>query len=161
MGRKMASAALPPSDLYERDYYTWIQEQVRALRERRVEDLDWPNLAEEIEDLGKSEKRALKSRITKLLEHLLKMAYASDRIWQSNNRSWELSVGNAREAAGELVEENPGLRPFLNEIFARAYRTARRDALRALRLPDSAIPETPPWTFEQVIDDHFMPKRES
>jgi len=44
----MASAALPPSDLYERDYYTWIQEQVRALRERHVEDLDWPNLAEEI-----------------------------------------------------------------------------------------------------------------
>ena len=79
----MASAALPPSDLYERDYYTWIQEQVRALREHRVEDLDWPNLAEEIEDLGKSEKRALKTRITKLLEHLLKMAYASDRIWQS------------------------------------------------------------------------------
>jgi len=53
MGRKIASAALPPSDLYERDYYTWIQEQVRALRERRVEDLDWPNLAEEIEDLEK------------------------------------------------------------------------------------------------------------
>ena len=53
MGRKMASAALPPSELYERDYYTWIQEQVRALRDRRVEDLDWPNLAEEIEDLEK------------------------------------------------------------------------------------------------------------
>lgn len=49
----MASASLPPSDLYERDYYTWIQEQVRALRERRVEHLDWPNLAEEIEDLEK------------------------------------------------------------------------------------------------------------
>ena len=103
MGRKMASAALPPSDLYERDYYTWIQEQVRALRERHVEDLDWPNLAEEIEDLGKSEKRELKSRIAKLLEHLLKMAYASDRVWQSNSRGWELSVENAREAAGELV----------------------------------------------------------
>jgi hypothetical protein len=145
----MASAALPPSDLYERDYYTWIQEQVRALREHRVENLDWPNLAEEIEDLGKSEKRALKSRIAKLLEHLLKMAYASDRVWQSNSRGWELSVENAREAAGELVEENPGLRPFLNEIFTGAYRTARRDALRALRMPNSAIPETPPWTVEQ------------
>jgi hypothetical protein len=161
MGRKMASAALPPSELYERDYYTWIQEQVRALRERRVEDLDWPNLAEEIEDLGKSEKRGLKSRITRLLEHLLKMAYASDRVWQSNSRGWELSVENAREAAGELVEENPGLRPYLDELFAGAYRTARRDTLKALRLPNSAIPETPPWTFEQVIDNLFVPKRES
>ena len=157
----MASAALPPSELYERDYYTWIQEQVRALRERRVEDLYWPNLAEEIEDLGKSERRALKSRIAKLLEHLLKMAYASDRVWQSNSRGWELSLENAREAAGELVEENPGLRPFLNEIFASAYRTARRDALRALRMPNSAIPETPSWTLEQVIDNRFVPKRES
>ena len=161
MGQKMASAALPPSDLYERDYYTWIQEQVRALREHRVEDLDWPNLAEEIEDLGKSEKRALKSRIAKLLEHLLKMAYASDRVWQSNSRGWELSMENAREAARELVEENPGLRPFLNEIFGSAYRTARRDALKALRLPDSAIPESPPWMFEQIIDERFVPKRES
>ena len=159
MGQKMASAALPPSDLYERDYYTWIQEQVRALREHRVEDLDWPNLAEEIEDLGKSEKRGLKSRITRLLEHILKLSYARQRMWQSNSRGWELSIRNAREAARELVEENPGLRPQLKEIFVSAYRVARNDTLKSLRLPDSAIPETPPWTFEQVIDGRFVPKR--
>ena len=53
----MASAALAPSDLYERDYYTWIQEQVRALRERRAEDLDWPNLADG--DRGPRKKRGV------------------------------------------------------------------------------------------------------
>jgi hypothetical protein len=157
----MASVALPPSELYERDYYTWIQEQVRALRERRVEDLDWPNLAEEIEDLGKSERRGLRSQITRLLVHLLKLAFARPRLLETNRRGWELSVRGGRRQVLGLLSENPGLRPQLQDIYASAYDIARLDALRILRLPDSAIPETPPWTFEQVIDDRFVPKRES
>ena len=50
-------------DLYERDYYTWVVEQARALKQRRIEMLDWQNLAEEVEDLGRSEKRELRSRL--------------------------------------------------------------------------------------------------
>ena len=53
----ISSAPLPPAELYERDYYTWTQEQARALRDRRTEAVDWTNVAEEIEDLGKSERR--------------------------------------------------------------------------------------------------------
>ena len=75
-----AHKLVPSSELYEGDYYAWIQEQVRALREHRVEDLDWPNLMEEIEDLGKSERRALQSQVARLVEHLLKLAYAPIRI---------------------------------------------------------------------------------
>jgi hypothetical protein len=86
MGRKMASAALPPSDLYERDYYTWIQEQVRALRGRRVEDLDWPNLAEEIEDLEKNERRLLRHQISLLLGYLLKRDHASSKMLRARRR---------------------------------------------------------------------------
>jgi hypothetical protein len=56
---KISPATLPPTDLYERDYYTWTQEQARALREHRTEELDWANVAEEIEDLGKRGKARL------------------------------------------------------------------------------------------------------
>src|SRR5260370_17295876 len=120
MGRKMASAALPPSDLYERDYYTWILEQVRALRERRVEDLDWPNLAEEIEDLGKSERRGLRSQITRLLVHLLKLAFARPRLLEPNRRGWELRVrGGSRKLLGR-PSENPRLPPPRHTIYPSA-----------------------------------------
>jgi Domain of unknown function DUF29 len=69
----MTSMRNPSSDLYERDYYAWLQDQVRALREHRSEDVDWENVAEEIEDLGKSERRGISSHLATLVEHLLKL----------------------------------------------------------------------------------------
>jgi len=155
---KIASATIPHSELYERDYYTWAQEQARALRERRIEEIDWINLAEEIEGLARSEKHALQSRIARLLEHLLKLAYARERMLESNARGWQLSARNARDAVRQLLDENPGLQSQLENIFIRAYRSARNGTLRVLRLPDSAIPEASSWTLEQTIDEKFFPR---
>ena len=156
---KIASAPLPPAELYERDYYTWTQEQARALRERRIEELDWTNVAEEIEDLGKREKRALRSQLVRLLGHLLKFAFAREVMWSNNSRGWELSIRGARREASMYLDENPGLRPHVEQIFRSAYESARLEVLKALRLPDSAIPETAPWNLDQIIDDAFLPKR--
>jgi hypothetical protein len=156
-----AHKLVPSSELYEGDYYAWIQEQVRALREHRVEDLDWPNLMEEIEDLGKSERRALESQVARLVEHLLKLTYAPIRISRPNRRGWEVTIRTARRRIRRLLRESPSLRSKLDQIFTEGYEDGRDDALIAIGLPDSAIPETPPWTFEQVIDDRFVPKRES
>ena len=156
---KVSSAQLPPADLYERDYYTWIQEQVRALRERRVEEVDWSNVAEEIEDLGKREKRALRSQLVRLLGHLIKFAYAREVMWVNNARGWELSIRGARSEALMYLDENPGLRPHVPEIFRSAYRSARLEVMKALRLPDSAIPEAPPWPLDEIIEDGFLPSR--
>ncbi len=124
MGRKMASAALPPSDLYERDYYTWIQEQVRALRERRIEDLDWPNLAEEIEDLEKNERRLLRHQISLLLGYLLKRTYAPSKMLRARGREWEISIRQARHHIESLLKESPGLLSRIDEIFGQAYEKA-------------------------------------
>src|SRR5919108_445155 len=74
--RTMSSAKISSSELYDHDYYAWIQDQVRALRERRIEDVDWDNVAEEIEDLGKSERRGIRSQMARLGENLLKIQYA-------------------------------------------------------------------------------------
>jgi len=158
---KISSAAIPPTELYDRDYYTWTQEQARALREHRIEEVDWSNVAEEIEDLGKSERRALRSRLTRLLENLLKYAHSRERMFENNTRGWELSARNARDAFRDRLEESPGLRPQLEDVYIRAYREARNDVLKALRLPDSAISETPPWTIDEIIDDAFLPPRNS
>jgi hypothetical protein len=158
---RISSAEFPPAELYERDYYTWTQEQARALRERRLEELDWSNVAEEIEDLGKREKRALRSQLVRLLGHLLKFAYAREVMWENNSRGWELSIRGARREAMIYLDENPGLQPHLEQIFRSAYGSARLEIMKALRLPDTAIPEATPWTLDEIIDDAFLPKRNS
>jgi hypothetical protein len=155
---KTASATIPHSERYERDYYTWAQEQARALREHRIEEIDRVNLAEEIEGLAKSEKHALQSRIARLLEQLLKLTYTRERMLESNARGWQLSARNARDALHQLLHENPGLHSQLENIFIRAYRSDRNDTLRVLRLPDSAISEALTWTLEQTIDEKFFPR---
>jgi hypothetical protein len=145
------------SELYDRDYYAWIQHQVGALRERRVEDVDWANAAEEIEDLGKSERRGLGSQLARLLEHLLKLQYARGTHRKNNRRGWQLSIKGARIALEALLNDSPSLRAELPEMLAHAYRTARLEALRKARLSDEAVPESPPWTIEQVMDEGFLP----
>ena len=151
-----------PKTLYHRDFLAWSRQQAEALRAAARTGsnqlLDWENLAEEIEGLARSEKHALQSRIARLLEHLLKLTYARQRMLESNSRGWQLSARNARDAVQQLLHENPGLHSQLENIFVRAYRSARNDTLRVLRLPDSAIPEASPWTLEQTIDEKFFPR---
>jgi hypothetical protein len=157
----MAAMRNPSSDLYERDYYAWLQDQVRALRERHVEDVDWENVAEEIERLGKSERRGIRSHLATVLEHLLKLEYAHGIFREYNARGWRVSVRSARRQLRELLDESPSLRPQLAEILVRAYGDGRIEALREPRLTEDILPETLPWTLEQVMDDSFMPDQTS
>jgi hypothetical protein len=145
------------SELYEHDYYAWIQRQTKAMRERRVDEIDWANVAEEIEDLGKSEKRSIESRLARILEHFLKLNYAPARMRNLDGRGWELSIREARRQIRRRLSESPSLRRKTREMVPHAYESGRNATLIALDLPDSALPETSPWTLEQVLDDSFLP----
>ncbi len=153
----MASARISSSQLYDHDYYAWIQDQVRTLRERRIEDVDWENVAEEIEDLGKSERRSVQSHLENLIEHLLKLSYTRGTTRARNARLWEGTGELARLRIRHLLDESLSLRPTIGELFPHAYKAARITTRVALKLPRNAIPETPPWTLEQVMDDSFVP----
>ena len=130
----MALVRNSPSDLYERDYYAWVQDQVEALRERRIEDVDWKNVAEEIEDLGKSEKRALRSLLVRLVEHLLKIEHAPVKVLSENLRGWQVSVRSS-PCSGEVArrESQPSAGAQAN-LYARL---SRRPG------PGSCVFETP------------------
>ena len=153
----MRSDKASGSELYEHDYYAWVQGQVDALRQRRIEDVDWENVAEEIEDLGKSQRQSAESHMIRLLEHLLKLQYAGGTIRKNNARGWQLSVRDARLVVRKLLDQNPSLRPQLAGMLPYAYQRGRLAALRKARLPDHAIPESCLWAVEQVIDDDFLP----
>ncbi len=142
---------------YERDYYAWVQEQVAALRERRPEALDWENLREEVEDLGKRERRDLRSRLEVILVHLLKWQFQA----QKRSRSWEGSLAEQRLRAMDLLGENPSLKPQLPELTARAYQLACMAAASEMGLRkrewQRTFPAACPWSVEQVLDEDFVP----
>jgi len=139
---------------YEKDFYGWTQEQAALLRAGRLTDLDIDNLIEEVETMGRSEKRELESRLTVLLLHLLKWKYQEVR----RGRSWELSIIEQRLKFDETLEENPGLKPRLDEILAKSYKFAVIQASREAGISRSVFPDLCPWSLDQITDDIFYPE---
>jgi Domain of unknown function DUF29 len=138
---------------YEKDFYSWTQEQADLLRNGQFSSLDIPNLIEEIETMGRSEKRELESRLTILLLHLLKWKYQEVR----RGRSWQLSIDEQRIQFEETLNENPGLKPKLDEIVQKAYRLAVIQAARETKITKAVFPECCPWNLAQLIEDEFYP----
>jgi len=136
--------------LYERDYYRWALQQARALKEHRLEDLDWENLSDEVEGLAKTARRELRSRLKVLLEHLIKWQLQPQR----RGRSWRTTVAVQRLEIREHLDENPGLKPSVAEVLAQAYKAARLEVSgRFLRRSDPQPRDSCPWPFERVMDE--------
>ena len=110
--------------LHESDFYAWSLEQAALLRAGRIGEADLDAIAEEIESMGKTEKRELVSRLTVLLLHLLKWRHQSSH----RGKSWRLSIANARDDITDHLEDNPSLNAMLENVMEHAYRTARRKA---------------------------------
>jgi Domain of unknown function DUF29 len=142
------------SKLYDRDFYAWSREQAALLRAGQLADADLANIAEEIESMGRSEKRELLSRTVALLLHLAKWRFQPSL----RGRSWRLSVEGQRLDIAELLGDNPSLRPMLPHVITQAWRRAVLDAQRETGLDASNFPSECPWTAEQALDDAFWPE---
>lgn len=147
------------ASLYGTDFYSWCLDQARALRraaELRVntpDAIDWLNIAEEMEGMARTEARELRARYVTLLLHLLKWRYRPT----GRGSSWEISISRERDLVPEHLDENPGLKPRRQELFEKAYRTARLEAARETGLRPSTFPEACPFTLEQALDPDFWP----
>jgi hypothetical protein len=142
------------SDLYDRDFYAWANEQAALLRAGRFSAADMGNIAEEIENMGRSEKRELVNGLGVLLLHLLKWQHRPYR----RGKSWLVCIENARDDLQRLLADNPSLRAKLPEALADSYRRARREAFAECDLPERAFPLECPWTFDQAMDVTFWPE---
>lgn len=141
-------------NVYERDFYAWTQEQANLLREHQFAKLDIDNLIEELESMGRSERRQLTSRLEVLLVHLLKWQYQPER----QSRSWELSILEQRRRIAKLLRASPSLHPDLPELLAEAYDDARFSAMRETGLPQSAFPAACPYPLERVLEAEWLPE---
>ena len=157
----MGSTRQTPSELYGGDYYAWVQDQVRALRDHRTEAVDWENVAEELDDLGKSVTWSVESHLETLIGHLLKLTYAHPTSRQRNARSWESTVELTRFRIRKLLDESRSVENVLKQVADIAYHAARISARRALGFVMESLPDKCPWTVEQLMDETFFRTRKA
>ena len=138
---------------YETDFYLWTQQQADLLRQgpfNRV-DLDLANIAEEIESMGKSDRRAIESHLFVILLHLLKWQFQPSR----RGKSWRLSIWNGRLDIARLLKDSPSLTPQLSALATEEYPAARKQAANETGLPLTTFPDVCPFTVEQITGDYW------
>lgn len=144
------------SSLYDTDFQLWIEQTVEQLRGRNFSQLDLENLIEEIESLGRSEKRTISSYLMRLCEHILKLKY-----WESKRercfRGWKLEIANFRLDIQAMLDDSPSLKNYLDEKFMLEYKRARKLFLQASELNANLIPEEPDFTLEQALNEDWLP----
>ena len=142
-----------PLPHYDQDFYAWTLHNARLLRQGRLSEIDAANIAEELESMGKSQKRALSNRLTVLIAHLLKWRYQAG----GRSPSWRNAITIQRIELQELLEENPSLRPTLPVVLTAVYKKARLWAANETQLEPSAFPAVCPFTAEQTLDNDYWP----
>jgi len=145
---------------YEEDFYSWAHDQAAALRQAAAarvnvpEAIDWENLAEEVEALGRSELRELWSRYYRLNVHLLKWLYQPE----GRSAGWRGTIREQRKGIEKLLRDSPGLKPRQQAVFEEAYADARALAADETGLPVATFPPACPFTLEEATDPDFLPE---
>ncbi len=136
---------------YEEDYYLWIQTMVEQLKNRNYLNVDWDNLIEEIEDMGKSQKRAVESLLLRLTEHLLKLKYWEGEK-ERNQKHWQSEVVNFRVLLRKRLKESPSLKAILPEMYLETLTDSKRSMSKLFDLPEEIE-----LTLSQVLDEDWFP----
>lgn len=149
MNKHLLKSQLTP---YEVDYAQWCAEQGALLRDGRLPDLDREHLAEEIESLGRSDRREIESRLKVLILHLLKLRFQPER----KTTGWQSTLREQRFRIKRVLQESPSLRRYPQEVLRDEYSLARSEAAEETGLSENASPETCPFTIEEILDPSFL-----
>lgn len=142
-----------PQTLYERDFYAWTQQQAALFQAEELEKLDLPNLFEEIEAMGRSQRKEVTSRLIVLLMQLLKLRYQK----RKHPNSWRNIIRTQRREIELELSDSPSLRRLVPEIVDQVYPRARKDAAAETGLALATFPEVCLWSVEQILDADWLP----
>jgi len=140
------------ADLYESDFAAWAETNAELLRSGRFSEVDLENVADEIGDLARRKQDALRSRLARLIQHLLKLEFQHEK----RGTSWQRTVLQQRLAISRLLRENLSLRPAFAELAAEAYSEAARLAAFEMRCEVKTLPSSSPYTMEQLLDLDYL-----
>jgi hypothetical protein len=135
---------------YDHDFFEWTQHTAALLRSGQLDAVDVEHLAEEVEEMGKRDRREVDSRLTVLLTHLLKWAYQPG----GRSPSWRGSIVAQRDELERVLADSPSLRRWLDGAVERSYRSARSRAAADA----GAFPAVCPWTAARLLDPGFLPE---
>ncbi len=140
-------------ELYEKDFYTWSLKNAEFLREGKFNEIDALNLAEEIESMGKSDRRSLFNHLRVLLAHLLKWQFQT----QDRSNSWKSSIRNARFHIKKLLEDSPSLKNHIPSKFDATYEEAVIIATDETGIIENDFPTHCPFTLDECLNNDFLP----
>jgi hypothetical protein len=143
--------------LYDTDFDAWAQQQAEALRTKDWAALDIEHLAEEVEELRKSERKAVRSQLRRLMSHLLTWHYQPQR----RSDSWQATIVDARRLLADDLEDSLSLARELTALADWAYPRARREAGKDTGVPLATFPEACPWSMAQLRDEDFLPEEDA
>ena len=143
------------STSYQTDIVSWANEQANYIRAGFFDKLDLEHLAQEIEDVGKSEQRELASRMAVLLAHLLKWQFQP----ALRGSSWAATISVQRERILRRIEQTPSLRPMLTseDWISDMWADARLDASKETGISFNTFPNTCPWAMSDVLSNDWLP----
>jgi hypothetical protein len=133
--------------VYDRDFFVWTQETARAIAEGRWDDIDRAALIDEVESLGKRDRREVESRLGVIVLHMLKIKYQPERF----TRTWKDSISEQRYQLGLVLQDSPSLKAKLPELLEDAYNHARAAAANETGLDIGAFPEICEWTLAEIL----------
>ena len=148
------SSTTDTTALYERDYYLWLSHTAQLISEGKFDEVDAANLIEEIEDMGRSEKRAVKSNLIIVLLHLLKYKYQPAK----RTNSWKSSIREHRRRLRDDFQVSPSLKRYFEEIFDECYQDGREQAADETGLPLDTFPNLSPFTPTEVLNPDYLPQ---
>jgi hypothetical protein len=140
--------------LYDTDFNQWLEEQVQLLRDRQLNNLDIENLIEEIESLGKSDKRQIKSRLEVLLHHLLKWQYQPAQ----RSGSWQGTIAEQRRRIRDLLADSPSLKSYGETVAKACYADACEQASLETGLSLDCFPSDCPYAIADALNPDFWPE---
>jgi hypothetical protein len=139
---------------YDKDFFAWTEEQARLLRAGEFSQLDIENIAEEMEDMGRSIRRELRNRLAVLTMHLLKWRYQP----MHRSPSWSATIREQRRQIAELLDESPSLKRLPGQELAKIYCSAVAKAAGDTGLADASFPVECPFTPDQIMAEDFLPE---
>ena len=143
--------------LYDQDYYLWLRTTINQLRAGQFSSVDLDNLLEELESVGRSQKRTVKSLLIRLFEHLLKLTYW-DVERERNEGHWKGEIRTFRREIKDELKDSPSLKPYILEIFDECYQDARKEASDRSQLPIETFPVALLGSLEQILDENWFPE---
>jgi len=147
------SSTTNETNLYNQDYYLWLTHTAQLIKEGKFSEIDVVNLGEEIEDMGRSEKRAVKSNLIIVLLHLLKYKYQPAK----RTNSWKSSIREHRRRLRDDFKTSPSLKPYFGEVFDECYQDSREQAADETGLPLDAFPGISPFTPTETLNPDYLP----